>query len=76
MSQTLREQRAIKVAIGSRYNGPVLDRPCLRQLPRGWVLEETKPVKKVPLSPEFWVGVAVAFGWVFAIVQTVMGAVK
>ena len=28
--------------IGSKYTGEPLDRPCLRQLPRGWVLEETE----------------------------------
>lgn len=28
--------------IGSRYTGPSLDRPSLRQLPPGWLLEETK----------------------------------
>ena len=25
--------------IGSKYTGPELDRPCLRRLPRGWVLD-------------------------------------
>lgn len=69
MSQTLNQQRALKVVIGSKYNGPVLDRPCLRQLPRGWVLEETKPVKK-PINPEKWVAIAIGLGWLFAIAQT------
>ena len=32
----------MKVEIGCKYDGPSLDRPCLRQLPRHWVLEETK----------------------------------
>lgn len=27
--------------IGSRYTGQSLDRPSLRRLPSGWVLEET-----------------------------------
>ena len=27
--------------IGSRYNNPPLDRPALRRLPAGWVLETT-----------------------------------
>ena len=31
-----------KVEIGSKYNGPAWDRPCLRQLPRHWQLEEAK----------------------------------
>lgn len=76
MSQTLQQRRELKVVIGSKYSGPVLDRPCLRQLPRGWVLEETKPVKKPLLSPDAWVAVAVFFGWLFAIAQTVAQVVK
>lgn len=32
----------MKVAIGSKYEGPSWDRPCLRQMPREWQLEETK----------------------------------
>ena len=32
----------MKIEIGSKYEGPPLDRPCLRQLPRGWVLEESR----------------------------------
>lgn len=27
--------------IGSKYEGPCYDRPALRKLPPGWVLEET-----------------------------------
>lgn len=38
-----------KVLIGSKYEGPCLDRPCLRQMPRGWTLEESAPVK-----PRWW----------------------
>jgi hypothetical protein len=37
-----------KVDIGSKYEGIPFDRPALRRLPRGWVLEETR---KTPL---FW----------------------
>lgn len=36
----------MKVAIGSKYNGPALDRPCLRQMPREWTL--TTERKKAP----------------------------
>ena len=36
------------VEIGSKYHGVQLDRPALRQLPRGWVLEETRT------TPAFW----------------------
>lgn len=32
----------MKVEIGSKYTGPCWDRPALRQMPRHWVLEETK----------------------------------
>lgn len=28
-----------KVIIGSKYEGPSWDRPCLRQLPPGWTLD-------------------------------------
>ena len=37
----------MKIEIGSAYEDPTIDRPILRQLPRHWVLEETKvPVWK------------------------------
>jgi hypothetical protein len=29
--------------IGSKYDGPPLDRPCLRKLPSGWVIEDPDP---------------------------------
>jgi hypothetical protein len=29
--------------IGSKYNGPPLDRPALRQLPHGWIVEDPDP---------------------------------
>jgi hypothetical protein len=32
----------MKVEIGSKYEGPSWDRPCLRQMPREWTLEETR----------------------------------
>lgn len=31
--------------IGSKYEGPVLDKPCLRQLPSGWILETDDELK-------------------------------
>ena len=37
----------MKVNIGSRYEGIPFDRPSLRQLPRGWVIEEAR---KIPVS--------------------------
>jgi len=66
--QTLAQQRTLKT-LGSKYVGPRLDRPCLRQLPRGWVISEATPVKK-PISPEVWVGTAALLGWLFAFIQT------
>ena len=32
-----------KVAIGSKYEGPSLDRPCLRRMPSHWSLSNAKP---------------------------------
>jgi len=34
-----------RVQIGSRYEGQPWDRPALRRMPEGWVLEETRPEK-------------------------------
>ena len=31
-----------RVQIGSKYEGPPLDRPVLRQLPRHWILEDAR----------------------------------
>jgi hypothetical protein len=76
MSQTLNQQRALKVAIGSRYEGPAFDRPALRQMPRHWVLEESKPRPRFVMTPDRWVAVAVALGWLFAIAQTVAQVMK
>ena len=47
----------MKVQIGSKYSGPSLDRPCLRQMPREWELEETKK------PPTNWSGVGSVLFW-------------
>lgn len=56
--------------IGSRYTGPALDRPCLRQLPREWhlepVLEHTPGDTAVLLACAFatlFVAFVVWIGW-------------
>lgn len=36
-----------KIQIGSKYEGPAFDRPALRQLPPGWVLDEPKRQPKL-----------------------------
>lgn len=42
--------------IGSKYDGPPLDRPCLRAMPKGWVLHvEREPSVLWPI-----VGIVVA----------------
>ena len=48
----------MKVIIGSKYEGPSWDRPALRQLPRYWVLEETRDRFVFWRQEDFWVGVA------------------
>lgn len=35
-----------KVSIGSRYEGPSLDRPCLRQMPKHWTLTDSEPARR------------------------------
>lgn len=45
--------------IGSRYYGPHLDRSPLRQMPRLWVLEESKPLRPAwYLRPMPWLQIA------------------
>ncbi len=64
-----------KPIIGSKYFGPELDRPCLRQMPHHWVLEETRadyrPVwyRRV----ETWVLIVVAL-WLLAGAAQIVGA--
>ena len=62
-----------KVNIGSRYEGPALDRPALRQMPSHWVLEESRPVRRTVLSSGAWLAIVVVVGWLFVIIQTLRG---
>lgn len=64
---TYRQHQALQ-RIGSRYHGPDLQRPALRQMPREWVLEGARKPKR--LSPDAWVLIACGLGWVFAFAQT------
>lgn len=45
MTQTIKQRSTFepKVVIGAKYDGPPLDRPCLRQLPAGWELADETP---------------------------------
>lgn len=51
------------VEIGSKYDGPVLDRPCLRQMPREWTLEETRVE---PIAWERWALVVILLALLMA----------
>ena len=62
-----------KVNIGCRYDGPAFDRPALRQMPRHWVLEESRPVQRTWLSSGQWLAIVVFVGWLFVIIQTFRG---
>ena len=49
--------RSIEVeqpVIGSKYDGPALDRPSIRQLPREWTLEETMRDRRPSLYDKLW----------------------
>lgn len=71
--QTYRERRAFvpRVVIGSKYQGPPLDRDPLRTLPRGWYLDVEQP-KPLLLQGGVWVGISIVLAWVFAIVETAL----
>lgn len=57
-----------RVEIGSKYEGPAWDRPCLRQMPRQWMLEETRPE---PVKWERWMTVLLALFLLVSCAQTV-----
>lgn len=61
--------------IGVAYRGPRFDRPALRQRPRGWVLEESKPQPR-RISPDGFVLIAAIAAWAFCVVQTIAGMVR
>ncbi|MCR4297534.1 MAG: hypothetical protein NUV75_02090 [Gallionella sp.] len=51
------------VQIGSKYQGPCYDKPCLRQMPHHWVLEESR-INYRPAwyrRVEVWTAVIVVF---------------
>jgi len=70
VNQTMRQRRTLmdcKVAIGSKYTGPSLDRPALRYMPRDWKLDTNdKPRQWLP-DPGTCVAVTVVLAWLFAI---------
>jgi len=67
MSQTLNQRRTLKVDIGRNYHPA----PILRQMPRHWTLEESKPVKpRWWQNSGNWVAVVIVLAWIFAAVQT------
>lgn len=62
--------------IGSKYNGPSLDKPCLRRLPIGWVLEEARRAPMVPWwqRSERWAAIIVALLLLMACAQAALQA--
>ena len=56
-----------QVQIGSKYDGPCLDKPCLRQMPRHWTLEETRPQR---VQWERWMTVALVLVLLISCAQT------
>lgn len=57
--------------IGSRYSGPDFDRPCLRQMPREWVLEIDRPKQE----PALWVKIVLLLWLIIGLVQIAKGVV-
>lgn len=41
--------------IGSKYDGPCFDKPCIRQMPKHWVLEESRLPRPWRSRPEVWI---------------------
>jgi hypothetical protein len=64
--------------IGSKYNGPSLDRPCLRVMPPGWVLEEarTPAPAKWYLRTDRLVAIVVALLLLVACAQAIIQVIK
>lgn len=66
-----------KVFIGSKYEGPSLDRPCLRQLPRHWVLSTEEPIRpRWWHKPDAWVGIVCALAYAVLFAQAVAQAIN
>ena len=56
----------MKIEIGSKYDGPCFDKPCLRQMPRHWILEEARPKPKEPAK---WLKIILLVWLILGIVQ-------
>lgn len=67
-----------KVEIGSKYDGPCFDKPCLRRLPIGWVLEGSiKPDRfRWWQRTDKWVAIVVALLLLVACAQAIVRAVS
>lgn len=62
--QNIREQRQLKVIVGSKYQGIPFDRPCLRRMPLYSELHVEKPEK--------WVGIVFVLIGLLAFVVVVL----
>ncbi len=71
--QTIKQRDMLhrcKVSIGSRYVGPHLDRPALRQLPTGTKLWTEDAIKKHwYMSGDLWVIISVIAGALLLVMQ-------
>lgn len=56
--------------IGEHYFGEHYDRPAIRQMPRHWVLEETRQKRK---DLSLWAKIVLTVWLVLALVQLVKG---
>jgi len=73
MSQTLNQRRVLKVDIGRNYHPA----PILRQMPRHWTLEESRPPQRYWWQDSgSWVAVVIVLAWIFAVVQTIGDWIK
>lgn len=64
--------RSLPPVIGSNYSGPAMDRPCLRQMPREWVLD-TGPKPESVVLPVLGIIAAVLFACV--VIAQIMGRI-
>ena len=65
-----------KVEIGSKYDGPCFDKPCLRQMPRHWVLEEAELNRRLSWwqRTDRWVVIIIALLLLIACAQAALRA--
>lgn len=59
-----------KIEIGSKYDGPCFDKPCLRQMPREWILEESR---QEPRDPAMWLKILLLVWLIFGVAQLAKG---